>query len=283
VSQDPLLGDYVEPGTPIDLHVAAADVGVPDLAGLGLVDARTVLAGRSLELGLVTQDESEKAAGTVLAQVPKPNLRVARGSVVDVTVAVPRTVKVPSVVGVDVEKAKAVLDEVGLRLGSADGRASVEPRGAVISQSPTAGAIADVGSPIAVVVSLGGIVRAEPVPDVLGLSRADALARLEGWVPVVVAVVDDGVELDAVVKQTPEGGAVTTNRSVELAVSGSGAPVVDVSGIGAATSAKLARIGIRTVGDLVVASSDVVADATGFSVDRVRELQAMAAELQSRS
>ena len=282
VSQDPLPGDYVEPGTPIDLRVAAADVGVPDLAGLGLVDARTVLARSALQLGLVTQEESEKPAGTVVAQAPKPDLRVVRGSVVDVTVAVPRTVEVPSLVGADVEKAKAILDEAGLRLGSADGRASVEPRGVVISQAPSAGTDVDVGTPIAVVVSLGGIVRAEPVPDVLGLSRADALARLEGWVPVVVSVVDDGAELDTVVEQAPEGGTVTTDRSVELSVPGSGAPVVDVNGIGAATSAKLARVGIRTVGDLVVASSEVVAEATGFSLDRVRELQAAAAELQSR-
>ena len=100
--------------------------------------------------------------------------------------------------------------------------------------------------------------------------------------PVVVSVVDDGAELDTVVEQAPEGGTVTTDRSVELSVPGSGAPVVDVNGIGAATSAKLARVGIRTVGDLVVASSEVVAEATGFSLDRVRELQAAAAELQSR-
>lgn len=282
VGQDPQPGDYAEPGTPVDLFVAAADVEVPDVAGLALTDAVPLLQRRGVVVGEVTEKASDAAVGTVLTQSPKAGKRAARGSAVDLTVAVARSVAVPEVIGLDLDSAAAKFESIGLSIGSTSARASVEPKDSIISHSPPAGAVVAVGSVVSVVVSAGGITRAEPVPPVVGLSRTEAVEKLEGWDVASSSEVDETVRPDTVIDQRPAGGTVTTSRDVDLVVAGSDAPVVDISGIGSVLSEALAGIGVESVGSFIVADAAKLADALHLGIDRIKDLQAKAAELQGR-
>ncbi len=88
IAVTPAAGSTVALGRPIDVTVSggAADVRVPDLAGLPLAVARQRLAALGLRVGTLTQRFGVKA-GTVLAQWPAAGEMAAWGSAVNLTIS----------------------------------------------------------------------------------------------------------------------------------------------------------------------------------------------------
>ncbi len=166
-------------------------------------------------------------AGQVVAQDPEPPLRLKKGAKVTLTLSKGRKpVTVPSLDGLTLDQATAVLRSVGLALTSP---ARVEPseivpEGSVISWTPEGAQ--PPGTAITLVVSSGP--PTVVVPKVSGLSPDDARAALPPKLAVtVVEVFADNTPKGLVVGTSPKSGSeVAVDAPVKLLVSLGPATVV---------------------------------------------------------
>lgn len=275
IEQDPEGGAYVEPGTSIDLVFAASEVTVPDLDSLTLDAATDRLAALRLGVGAITRNPSEAETGTVIGQEPPAGRSVAVGSSVDLTVAAPPKREVPDLSGLTTTGATDKLTSAELRLGRVDKRTTDGEAGTVIGQQPAAGASVDRGTSVNIVVAKAPVRRARPVPDVVGLrlpeairalDEADFTGRVAGTQPFDEQA--DPESFDTVVEQEPAPRTLIAAPDVRLVVVASGESVEVLRGVGPAMADRLARVGLRTVGD--VAHSDLarIAQAMGTSEAR---------------
>jgi serine/threonine-protein kinase len=135
------------------------------------------------------------------------------------------TVPAPSLVGLSRQDAATRASETGVAM-RVEQRASDDPAGVVIDQSPAAGEWVSDGGTVTVFVSRGP--PPVPVPDVTGLPEDDAKLALaaEGFVVEVVPAFDENVAAGLVLRTDP---AATTNAPpdspVRLVVSEGPAPV----------------------------------------------------------
>lgn len=174
---------------------------------------------------------AEAKAGTVLEQTPAPGTAVRssprRPAVITLTVSLgPRELRVPEVIGRDVREAEALLREMGLRTavrrmagGKADRVASIDPpAGEMVSEGDT--------------VTLGVFIGERPavitVPDLAGLSRAQALMELyrAGLVADTVEEEPSDAPAGTVIRQYPPAQSkVEAGAPIRIIVSKGIAPV----------------------------------------------------------
>jgi uncharacterized repeat protein (TIGR01451 family) len=148
-------------------------------------------------------------------------------------------VTVPDVVGLDQAAAEAALAAANLLIGSIDvANHPSAPAGTVIAQNPLAGALVDGGSLVALLVSLGPVTPdLVEVPDLTGLSQADAEALIVGANLVVGSIGSDyhpSAPAGSVIGQSPGAGVfVAEQTAVDLVVSLGPQPVEvpDVRGL----------------------------------------------------
>ena len=126
-------------------------VNVPDLRGSKtLAAASTRLLGAGLRLGAVTRvKRSGPAPGSVIEQSPRAGLLVAPGAAVALTLAVGKAGRrVPTIVGLTVDRAVTVLRKAGLQLGQVTAHGSAGTP--IARQEPPAGTKVPRGSAVAV-------------------------------------------------------------------------------------------------------------------------------------
>ncbi len=88
ISQTPLAGTPLLPGTPIDLVVSKGGIPTPDLAGKTQGEAAAVLTAAGLAVGTVTQQYSLTVpVGTVISQTPLAGTLLLPGTPVDLVVS----------------------------------------------------------------------------------------------------------------------------------------------------------------------------------------------------
>lgn len=155
---------------------------------------------------------------------------------------------VPDVVGLAQAAAEAAITGAGLAVGAVTTDYSLTvPAGDVISQNPAAGSDANPGDAVSLVVSLG-IPTLVTVPDVLGMTVAEATTALQAAGLAVGAVIEQysSEPVGAVISQTPDANEeAPLNSSVTLVVSKGVAPPMPVSGLAglAAVAAALGVVG----------------------------------------
>ena len=119
LEQNPPADRQVEPGSEVDLVVSAEPrpVVVPSLDGMTLDTAEAALANAGLELGEITDENSEDVPeDRIISQSPEAFTEVPRGSAVDVVVSTgPSVVIVPDVTCMTLAAAEAQLTELGLQ------------------------------------------------------------------------------------------------------------------------------------------------------------------------
>ena len=118
ISTDPQPGTEVDEGTNVQIVVSLGKekVQVPNLLDRSREDADSALAAVGLT-GSVSEDYSDKAAGTVISQSPDAGGEVEKGTTVSYVVSLgPKTeyVEVPDVRGMDRNAAEKRLSEEGL-------------------------------------------------------------------------------------------------------------------------------------------------------------------------
>lgn len=206
----------------VDLTVSGGpgQVEIPDVTGQTREQAEQSLDDAGLGVTVETRTSSDVPSDSVIETSPPAGEMVRRGSQVTLIVSKgPGQVSVPPVVGETRSAAEQQLSAVGLQSTSSE-QSSDRPAGEVISQSPNAGTKVDPGS----VISLGVSSGPEPettvdVPNVVGLTRADAVSNLRslGLVPSVQQQSTDIQPQDGrVIDQDPGGG--TTVRQGDRVV-----------------------------------------------------------------
>ncbi|BAF59962.1 serine/threonine protein kinase [Pelotomaculum thermopropionicum SI] len=177
ISQDPPPETKVKVTRTIALSVSQGPEyrTVPDVIGLQLKDARIKISQSELNVADVQERFSDRLQGEVLDQDPKPGARLSKGSGVILYVSKgqqPVTCQVPDLTGLTLDRARAELERVKLKLDENVGRATSTDYlpGQVISQNPAKGMEVQEGSSVQVTISNG------PGP-------ARRLARVEAKIP----------------------------------------------------------------------------------------------------
>lgn len=160
-------------------------------------------------------------------------------------------IQVVNVVGMNVELAKATLEELSLKVEVTYEESDEIAEDQVMDQSIKAGEMVEAGTTVTITVSSGkgGV----DVPDVTGKTEEDASAQLReaGFKVSVDTDYDDDVEEGYVISQTPKGGEkVTEGTNIRLVISMGPAvkktEVPDLRGLGeSAAKDKLAGANLK--------------------------------------
>ena len=183
--------------------------------------------GEGFDVRVEYRHDAEHAQGTVIAQSPAGGTKRTL-SAKKPTCALLLTVSkgaaratVPNFVGKDARVAEAELRALGFRVYRADKRSDA-PVGQVLLMNPCAGACLNVGDAVTLTVSAGIPTQTVTVPDLVGLSRAEALmqAYLAHLRVGEVIDVDADAEAGRVVRQSHLAGTtVVSNTRITLYVS----------------------------------------------------------------
>ena len=157
LSQNPAAGSRVQRGERISLDVSAGQERstIPTLAGKTRGEAETALHNAGLQVGQVTEEQSDRARGTVLSSQPHAGQVVPSGTGVDLVVSSgPGELSLPDVVGRDLEDARSTLEQLGLKVGDVthDSTSTVRS-GQVLEQTPVAGTQVGPGATVTLRVS----------------------------------------------------------------------------------------------------------------------------------
>jgi eukaryotic-like serine/threonine-protein kinase len=180
ISQSVRAGQEAEEGSVLSVVVSKGPefVDVPSVVGLPRSRAEEEIRDARLTVGNVDEVYDNQAPkGTVIEQNPAEG-QLEVDEPVDLTVSRGREpVEVPPVEGRTEGEAGSVLTSAGLRVSVDEDHSPTVEEGHVISQSPDAGTVLRVGDTVTIVISLGP--RRFPMPDVVGMTEAQATARLE--------------------------------------------------------------------------------------------------------
>jgi serine/threonine-protein kinase len=192
---------------------------VPDLVDQSSTDAVAALTRLRLKPDL-HDVPSGKPAGTVLAQDPKPGVKLTLGQPVRLNVSKgPQPVSVPSVVNEPIDQASSELQALGFHPITKYVEDN-QPANTVIGQDPGAGQSLGKGSTVTLTVSKGP--KTAPVPDVTSydVGLAQQTLQASGFRShITYQEVTDPAQEGVVLAQTPTGGTQAAPKSmVELTV-----------------------------------------------------------------
>ena len=161
VSQTPEAGMTVKEERAITIYVSKGGeaLEMPNLRGLKQTDAIDRLQKMGLRLGSSYETFSDEEVGTVISQDPRSGARISKGQTVDITVSKGQKVKktnVPNVKGVPLDRARSMIEESKLKVGTVAQEENSQAAGTVVSQSPAAGTEVDEGTAVRLTVSEGG-------------------------------------------------------------------------------------------------------------------------------
>lgn len=208
-------------------------VQVPNLDGLTVQAASTVLAELGLQLGAQTPELSDRPDGTIIAQQPAFGEMLEQGQAINVTVSGGQEqATVPQLVGLtSIESARLALSDANLQLGEIKQKDSEQPPGYVLDQDPAEGSAVDAGTAVSITISTGNLV----VPDLIGASEEQARSDivLAGFtVQVVYEESADFIE-GTVIDQAPlPGGQLARGALVTITVVTAPLPVTPTTGPG---------------------------------------------------
>jgi beta-lactam-binding protein with PASTA domain len=159
LAQQPRAGTQVAPGSRVRAVLAKVPLlRVPSLIGLSQQAAKEKVQRLGLKFQVDRTQESERPAGTVIDQEPKPETVVSLGSRVVVVVAKPVQATVPKLVGLLLRNAESRVKSAKLKLVVGEQRESDQPVGTVIEQDPPYRKRVPVGSQVTVVVAKARLV-----------------------------------------------------------------------------------------------------------------------------
>lgn len=221
--QEPEEGTKQSKGATISVWMSSGQgtVTVPELTGKTQVEA----AGELIALGLepIYKEEASKDAtpGTVIRQNPTPGKEVAAGSKVTLVVATTsNVVKVPLLTGRNQDAAIAILE--GLKLDyKVEMIDSTLTGGTVVNQDPPEGEEVEPGTVVTLYISNAPLPTTVKVPAVVGLTRAQAIAKLETYQLEAYIVTQETPDYppNQVIEQDPTAGVeVEKGSSVKIIV-----------------------------------------------------------------
>jgi beta-lactam-binding protein with PASTA domain len=202
-----------------------AQVAVPALQKLPLDEARQKITDAKLVVGEVTNRTTtdETQVGTVISSDPVGGVQVEEGSKVSLVVGqAPDTVTVPSLVGLDEQRARDALRQAG-HTGSVsiEEESSLKEAGTVLSVSPDESEQVDPNATVTLTLSTGTVA----VPDVTGKTEAEARSVLTG-----AGFSDSQISTETVDSPEPEGRVVGMSPTAASEASSSTRITLQISG-----------------------------------------------------
>jgi serine/threonine-protein kinase len=200
---------------------AQQTVQVPDLSGMRSAAADELLTARGLRLVVSERRKADSEAEMVIEQSPLPQSRVEPGAQVSVAISAGKEgANVPAVVGVQLEQAKAMVQNAGLVVGALNKvDAGTSEPGTVVEVAPAVGTALAPGSPV--VLSVADLAKVK-VPRLLNQHVREAREQIEKAGLLVGQVrerYDNRRKAYVVLEQTPEPGTEAAQGSnVDLIV-----------------------------------------------------------------
>ena len=187
VKQKPNPGTQIAKGCPVNIEITTAVplTTVGNYLGLSEVEARRQIADVRLSASVRYQESANSNPGIVLDQSPTPGTRVRRSFPISLIVsAQPRpNVKVPNVIGMQLDQARRVLADAGLSVGAVRRVADFGqdyPAGSVIRQAPNPEQIVPAGTSVSLdVVMAARQPQNVAVPRVFNMPAKDARTTIE--------------------------------------------------------------------------------------------------------
>lgn len=133
-------------------ETAPARVGVPEVAGLTLDEARAILAAAGLRVAPPLSSDDPRPAGTVLALTPAPGEQVPPGTAVALTVASGFTV-IPDVRGRGADEAQYTVASAGLEIALRRVPTTAASPGTVMDAEPPVGTRVQRGARVTLVLA----------------------------------------------------------------------------------------------------------------------------------
>ncbi|MBI5311297.1 MAG: Stk1 family PASTA domain-containing Ser/Thr kinase [Actinobacteria bacterium] len=217
--QSPGGGEEAKKGSTVILTVSSGPgkVVMPDVSGLKQSEATEKLEAQGLKVTVKKEFDPDVKKGRAIRTTPLAGTTAEKGSEVDLYISKgPEQIEVPNVVGMDIEEATTTLEKDGFEVDTIEEDSS-EDEGQVLKQSPAATTKADDGSTVKLTVASG----TNDVPDVTGLSEADATQELEdAGFKVETSEVDvpDSDDDGNVVGQDPSSGTASVGSIVTIEV-----------------------------------------------------------------
>jgi beta-lactam-binding protein with PASTA domain len=251
LSQSPQEATELAKGRQVTIVVdaGAPKVAVPDLTGQPASAASAALAKLGLN-ATVTKATSTKPAGTVIDQAPKPNAKLAKGSVVTLSVAQapatttttaapstttqqtttqaqsttttaapqqPATATMPNVTGQSEQAAVQAMGQAGI-LPSIVFVPAQDELGTIEQQAKQAGATVPFHGHVQINASTGpGQKPQEQVPNVVGKTLSEAVAAMQSAHLRLIYLkypVDSQAKAGKIVQQSPIGGSAPQNAQI---------------------------------------------------------------------
>ncbi|HLV96336.1 MAG TPA: PASTA domain-containing protein [Candidatus Acidoferrales bacterium] len=210
--------------TAMRFAIQGREVVMPDVVGLKAIPARQTLQGRGLGLKIEDRVYNSLPADSVVRQSPPGNMKVKIGQYAHVVLSLgPQRADIPRLADASLRAARIDLLRRGLQAGEIS---SVYLPGwdvdQVIQQDPPPGTIDNVSPHVNILVSLGPRPLAYVMPNLVGLSLADAEAKLKPAglkIEKVSLAAVPGATHGNVLSQTPNRGQrVDAGSSIELQV-----------------------------------------------------------------
>jgi serine/threonine-protein kinase len=210
--------------TAMRFAIQGREVAVPDVVGKKSAEAQQILQGRGIGFKVEERLYNPSAIDTVVRQSPAAGSRVKIGQFAHVVLSLgPQKATIPSLSNRSVRAARIELLRSGLQAGEIS---SVYLPGyeddSVLEQDPAPGT-SDVTSPhVDMLVSLGPRPASYVMPELVGLSLADAESRLSGTglhIGKLTLSTVPGALHGTIIAQTPQHGArVDASAAIDLQV-----------------------------------------------------------------
>ncbi|MBN1695542.1 PASTA domain-containing protein [candidate division WOR-3 bacterium] len=167
IYQKPTAGEIAERGSTVRVVLSKGseerveggeEIVVPSVVGFDINQAKVYLSERGLSVGVVERQESEEAKDVVIKTVPEPGQKVTEAVPIKLIVSSGGgKVSVPNLRGKSEYRARLLLEESGLELGSKNYTTSGEHAfDIVISQSPQPGVMIERGSKVDITINREG-------------------------------------------------------------------------------------------------------------------------------
>jgi beta-lactam-binding protein with PASTA domain len=218
IRQTPAQGSEVDEGSKLSVVLSRGPqlVELPNVRGQPEVRARETLDNMGLGVTVERAYHDQIPRGDVIDQNPRAGTTIEVGKTVTLVISRGKPpVEVPNVVGLGEEEASALITGRDLGLRVTEAFSGEVPRGHVIRQNPEGGTTVREGDTVHIVLSRGP--RTFAMPNVVGMSRDEAVARLEALGLAVREIQLPGTSGDRVVYTKPKAGTtVQSGQEVRI-------------------------------------------------------------------
>jgi beta-lactam-binding protein with PASTA domain len=175
-TQNPQPRTRAREGSTVTIIVSSGpgEAAVPQVQGLPRAKAEQALRDAGFRVGVTQEYSTDVPAGRVISSAPQEGSTAEKGTTVRLIVSRgAKPVAVPGVVGKNVDEARGLIEDAGLKVVTHDDTSSSADPGTVTKQDPKAGTKLKPGDTVTL-----DVAKAVDIPDVTDLPEADATKQL---------------------------------------------------------------------------------------------------------